>query len=275
MAEETQPPAPTESSDAAPCPNCGAPPAGRYCTECGQRNDRLRVTARALLGDLLEAVFKFDRKVPSTARSLFIPGALTLDYLAGRRARHLRPWSLFLLCAGLNYVAWAATRSPADGPHVQLGLATARITLDPDAGSAPDGGTAPSAFEARLRQHPERISQSIEALQSPKGQLVWVAAFALALAASTRRRGLLLSEHLVFVLHVQAFSGLVSAAGRALKLPEDIAQVLGAAYDLAAFVRVYRFGWWGTTWRFAVSMALALSLVALQVVAALLAFALW
>ena len=98
----------------------------------------------------------------------------------------------------------------------------------------------------------------MDGLQSPKGQLVWVAAMTLGLAIATRRRRFLVSEHLIFTLHVQAFGSLLSAIGTPLHLPSEAAIVLSIPYDAIAFFRVYGFGWWGSLWRFALTTAIAL-----------------
>jgi hypothetical protein len=278
--------APVESSPALACPNCAASPSpGAFCPTCGQRNDRLRLTARALVGDLAEGVLRFDRKVPSTARALLIPGQLTLDYLQGRRGRHLRPLSLFLLLAGLHYLAWSSTRRPDDGLQFQTGAFTARLDLETDAGTRADGGTpadagtAPGGITARLLRsvalHPERPAQAIDALESPKGQLAMVLAYVLGVALVARRRRFLLSEHLVFVLHLQAFGGLLGAVARVLGVPEGAVGAASLVYDAVAFARVYGFGWWGSTWRFALGMVVAAAVLAVFLGLLVTAYLLW
>jgi hypothetical protein len=264
---------PLESGPDAPCPNCGAAPTGRFCATCGQRNDRLRLTARALADDLTQAVLKVDRKVASTARALLTPGQLTMEYLLGRRARYAKPLSLYLLCAGLHYLAWSTYTAPLGKGHYQIGLASAEVRSEAsDAGTGPDQR---SALVQRLDRHPERAERVLEGFQSPKGQLTWVAALTLGLALATRKRRFLFSEHLIFTLHVQAFGSLLSALGLALGLNDQVGLALSVVYDAAAFVRVYGFGWWGNTWRFALANAVALLLLGLSLMVAVLGSLLW
>jgi hypothetical protein len=50
---------------------------------------------------------------------------------------------------------------------------------------------------------------------------------------------------------------------------------LSIVYDAAAFVRVYRFGWWGSAWRFVLSNAVALVLLGLSTALVLAGYLLW
>jgi hypothetical protein len=115
----------------------------------------------------------------------------------------------------------------------------------------------------------------MEGLQSPKGQLTWVAALTLGLALATRKRRFLFSEHLIFTLHVQAFGSLLSAVGLVLGVPDGVGIALSVVYDAVAFVRVYGFGWWGNTWRFALANAVALLLLGLGLLVVMLGYLLW
>lgn len=92
----------------ATCLNCGVPLAGPYCHACGQRDLPpdlpLRVIVREALGDL----FAWDGRVLETTRTLLRqPGTLAVDWAAGRRALHVTPFRLYLICS-LLYVAAAA-----------------------------------------------------------------------------------------------------------------------------------------------------------------------
>ncbi len=88
----------------ADCLNCGTPVTGlNFCPECGQENFNYRTS----LGRL--AAFWWDRNVSidgKLARTLWAlirkPGALTVAYLAGQRARYTPPAQLYFL-TGLVY----------------------------------------------------------------------------------------------------------------------------------------------------------------------------
>jgi uncharacterized protein DUF3667 len=78
------------------CPNCGNQ-ALQYCPSCGQKQ-RERPTVAGLAGELFQELVNVDGKVLTTVRSVLTrPGQLTIDFLEGRRARHLSPLRLFLI----------------------------------------------------------------------------------------------------------------------------------------------------------------------------------
>jgi hypothetical protein len=187
--------------------------------------------------------------------------------------------SLFLLLAGLHYLAWSSTRPPDAGLRFQSGLFSARIDLEADAGTPADAGTVPGGVTARLVQsvalHPERPAQAVDALESPKGQLAMVLAYVLGVALVARRRRFLFSEHLVFVLHLQAFGGLLGAVARVVGVSEGVAGAVSLLYDAADFARVYGFGWWGSAWRFGVGMLVAAAVLAVLLSLMVTAYLLW
>ena len=84
------------------CPNCGAVLGGQYCAACGQRS-RVRIISlgyliREAAGDLTH----LDSRLWRTMGPLLLrPGVLTNEYLAGRRARYIPPFRLYL---GLSIV---------------------------------------------------------------------------------------------------------------------------------------------------------------------------
>jgi hypothetical protein len=72
---------------AAHCKNCNAILAGRYCATCGQRADVHVPSTRELVHEALEGLTHSDSRLWRTLRLLwFTPGALTEEFLAGRRA---------------------------------------------------------------------------------------------------------------------------------------------------------------------------------------------
>jgi hypothetical protein len=217
------------------------------------------LSLKVLVRDVVESVFKVDRKLPATLRAVVLPGELTLDYLGGRRARYPRPLSLFFVCARLFFLAWSHAPHPVKADGVRLGLAHAQFEVT-------DDDPAQDGLLLRAARHPERVERLAADLQSPRGQILQVFAMALALAMVTRPRGFLFSEHLVFALHVASVSSLVLALCLLVHAPNELGYGLGFLYELVAFVRVYRFGWWGTTWRFASSFVLMVLLGVLFVV---------
>lgn len=100
------------------CGNCGALLRGPYCHHCGQAERSPIRELSALLGEALESFLSLESK---TLRSLgilfFRPGRLTLDYLRGRRARHLPPLRLYLTASVLAFLLLGAFGS---GPRIQI-----------------------------------------------------------------------------------------------------------------------------------------------------------
>jgi hypothetical protein len=81
------------------CVSCGAPLVGTFCHECGeQRRDERDLTLRAFAHYAVEAVTNADAKLYATLRLLVTrPGALTREFVAGRRRPYLGPLQLFLV----------------------------------------------------------------------------------------------------------------------------------------------------------------------------------
>lgn len=80
------------------CRNCDALLTGQYCWSCGQRARSRLISLWALireaLGDLLELDSRFWRTMIVMVAK---PGRLTSDYLAGRQARYMPPFRMYLV----------------------------------------------------------------------------------------------------------------------------------------------------------------------------------
>lgn len=99
------------------CRNCGAPLAGDYCSQCGQRQRELRLTD--LAGEALEDLTDLDSRLWRTLRGLlFSPGSVTADYIGGRRARYIPPVRLYLVVSFLVFLVISLDDS---GPIVSAG----------------------------------------------------------------------------------------------------------------------------------------------------------
>lgn len=80
------------------CLNCGAKLEGRWCSECGQKDSDYRRPYWTFLEDLTDNLFTRDSRVWRTlGYLLFLPGAMTRDYIQGKRIRYLPPIRLFLI----------------------------------------------------------------------------------------------------------------------------------------------------------------------------------
>ena len=80
------------------CPNCGNDLFGQFCYVCGQNQkppDRLLFT---IINESFDDIFGSDSKTGRTLFSLwFKPVFLTNEYFAGRRAKYIQPFRLYLI----------------------------------------------------------------------------------------------------------------------------------------------------------------------------------
>jgi Protein of unknown function (DUF3667) len=88
------------------CRNCGASAPGNYCPECGQETDT-EPQSPAQFFDALFAKWATRNGLlwQTLARLLFAPGALTTEYVAGKRARYVRPLQLYLTASVIVFAA--------------------------------------------------------------------------------------------------------------------------------------------------------------------------
>lgn len=89
-----------------PCPNCGEPAHGPFCSACGQKNTLARLELRPLiresLGQWLNVESALARTVIGLSRA---PGQLCRDYVAGRRKRYVHPFKYCLTAVALYFFA--------------------------------------------------------------------------------------------------------------------------------------------------------------------------
>ncbi len=106
------------------CPNCDTPIVGHFCHECGQ-SAHLPRSIGHIFHDIVHGVLHFDSKGWRTLPMLaFRPGTLTREYVEGKRARYIAPFSMFLFTIFVMYFTFAMV----GGPNVNLADA---VQLDP------------------------------------------------------------------------------------------------------------------------------------------------
>lgn len=132
----------------AACADCGEPVgAQRYCGACGQPNRDPVPTVRSLFGQFFDDYFSLDSKLVRTLGLLLRrPGALTVEYLAGRQTRYVRPLRLYLICSLLFFV-------------VMTTFGDAQIVQTGDRRSAPE--SAESAESADAIADPDDVARAL------------------------------------------------------------------------------------------------------------------
>jgi hypothetical protein len=248
------------------CPNCATWVDDQFCPRCGQRNAERLVSVRHIVRETLDDQFTLNGALPRTLAALLLrPGFLTGEYVAGRIARYVAPFRLYLLASVVFFifVAWITNpdrmwqnvapamrewqaKHPGETPKV------IDLKLDTLAGPA-----WMRPLSRRVIRQQDRINAlgPLEGLRTqlrsfqanaPRAAFVLVPGFALLLHLLYLRQRRMYVEHFVFALHVQAFAFLVTAA--CLALPASawrnfllIALLLG--YLALAMKRVYRQGW--------------------------------
>ena len=184
------------------CPNCGAAAAGKACQACGQRRIRAdEMSLRHVAGTVMAETLELDGKLPRTLLDLFFhPGRLTVDFLDGRRQRHIRPIPLYLACLALYFffnhyapinLAMLVSQQQADSPLLKLVDEKAR-----------DSGQTREQFVA------ERDPRYVEAHKTAN-MILDVTLLGPALFLLYRRQRPFLAQHLVMTLHINSFGYLL------------------------------------------------------------------
>ncbi len=95
------------------CLNCRETVLLRYCPRCGQKVQNLRVPIMSLLHDVVHDLTHFDGKLARAFLALITkPGFLTLEFMQGRRSRHVPPFRLYLVISMLLFGALSLISTP-------------------------------------------------------------------------------------------------------------------------------------------------------------------
>lgn len=81
------------------CLNCGQPLNGHenFCSYCGQKNTIKKLSFSVFLNNLFSGFFSYDSRFWTTFIPLLTkPGKVSKDYIAGKRARFVNPFQLYL-----------------------------------------------------------------------------------------------------------------------------------------------------------------------------------
>ncbi|RZL64896.1 MAG: DUF3667 domain-containing protein [Pedobacter sp.] len=102
------------------CLNCGSHVETHYCSNCGQPNLELKESFWGFISHSIAHYFHFDNKFFQTLTPLLTkPGQVTLDYLAGKRARYINPVSMYIFVSIVYFlVAYSPEHSTNNEDHV-------------------------------------------------------------------------------------------------------------------------------------------------------------
>jgi Protein of unknown function (DUF3667) len=101
------------------CENCGANMSGPFCAQCGQHAVDYRRSFGRVFADVLDSFLNWDSKFTMSLWLLMSrPWKLTIDFLSGKRVRHMHPLRLYLLISiafffAVNYWAKSIHADPS------------------------------------------------------------------------------------------------------------------------------------------------------------------
>ncbi|CAM4114494.1 DUF3667 domain-containing protein [Flavobacterium antarcticum] len=89
------------------CLNCNQITEGNFCSNCGQKTDTHRITAKHfLMHDLLHGVWHIEKGILFTIKqALLRPGTAALEYISGKRIKYYNVFYLILLMIGFTILA--------------------------------------------------------------------------------------------------------------------------------------------------------------------------
>ncbi len=280
------------------CQNCFAIAPSRYCSLCGQKQAAPDLGLRGLLRELLQELLNADGRLRRTTGSLlFRPGEFALDYIEGRRARHLPPVRTYLITTLLLFVVLGAYGRPLTFSAADRGDLAAATEIDIDTGN-PQLDLLLNARVQRQLGHfiddPRALGQAVLDV-APQLGLFMLPLLALALYALFPRAGYRFGHHLITALTLQsgvfvllilgsAFLGLAALArvagaqeiAVAIAWPTTLLPTLALLQVVLTLRRIHGRGWLSTLLRTSVLISvyalLALAAFGLALVVAFLTF---
>lgn len=245
------------------CPNCASPVHGPYCCQCGQETDNALPTLHEFLHEYLHHYVALEGKLLHTVTLLLKPGQLTLEFLAGRRKRYVRPLPLYVTISFLFFLVLGLTHSEHINPVVlSADNGHAIAATDPLAEVSQDmQGDAKSATNPTLKYIDGYVAKLAQALTKPgvAAQLqeqflhrlpyavfILMPLFAGLCALFYRSRRQPYGVHLLFTLHLHAFVFLVFLVCLipGADLVAGWVPWLLAVYLVIALKRVHGGRWW-------------------------------
>lgn len=238
------------------CHDCEAPLSGKFCSACGQSSHVHVASAGEFIHHFVGHYIAAEGKLWRTFADLLLrPGQLTIDFIRGRRTRHIDPLRLLLTVSLLvfaslklqTYLTDGAERHQPATAEVQAKSkqdkpVTTRIAAQVFEQLSPRFRKNLQAFEALPSQEQARIVWNSWLKSGPTTILCLIPLVALFLKLLSAGGGWRYGEHLVFSIHLHAFVLLCFLAWMLLAgVAYTAAITLGclALYVLLAMRRVY------------------------------------
>jgi len=222
------------------CANCGTALTDRYCSHCGQPAWHGVPTLRQFGAELLEKLFGAEAKTPLTLkRLLFAPGAVTADFLAGRRQRYVSPLRLYFAISVVFFIGLTLV------PGLRIGISRTGIDVNTEATAVAEvrAETGFAAIDDRvdrfMAQAPMMRDHALRGgmvRNAPRAMLLLVPLFAalLKLLYPRMRYG----GHLLTALHFHSAAFLILLPGL-VPWPQPWHNALNDGIDLVLAVYLY------------------------------------
>lgn len=87
------------------CIRCNSEAPGKFCQECGQKQNIPRLTVRTFFEDFLNRIYGLDGAVPNTIIGLWkYPGRVCHEYINGVRGRYVGPVGYYFLMFTIYFI---------------------------------------------------------------------------------------------------------------------------------------------------------------------------
>jgi hypothetical protein len=245
----------TSVSSASPSPraclDCGSPLSGKFCSVCGQKDEPLKRGLKELALEFFQHPLVDTKLWRSLLPLLLRPGALTLEYLAGRRTRYVRPLKLYLTISVAFFALLALLvpqerylhvdpnpppsgadvgQKPKEGLHLPIRWLDERFQRNSAALEGPEGAAARRSVATRISGFIPKMVFILLPLSAVLFKFFWWRRYFV--------------EHLVFTLHLHSFAFAVGMFSFFDWAPvTGVVLVWSCVYVLLAFKRVYQEGW--------------------------------
>lgn len=269
------------------CHDCAAPVDGKYCSQCGQSSHVHVASAGEFIHHFIGHFVAAESKLWRTFADLLRrPGQLTVDFIRGRRTRHIDPLRLLLTVSMLVFGALKLQTHLVEDKQHEAKPATVQIQ-DAKVPEKPLTTKLMADVFERLSPTFREHLDKYEALPgNEKGSVLWrnwlqlgptlilclIPVVALFLKLVNAGTGWRYGEHLVFSMHLQTFALLDFLAWMLLAevtaYAAPVAMFALGVYMLFAMRRMYGGSWlvlalrWGALVYLEVKAFLLMSLAA-------------